>query len=80
MYKPETNFIPPSKFEVLFLPLKDFGERITCWERVSFSRNPRDCRIQQNESAGRSILPRARRGDFRVFTGPDNSSQKVDTV
>ena len=52
MYKQEANFIPSSKFEVLFLPLKDFGEHVTCWERVPFSRNPRDCRIQQNESAG----------------------------
>jgi hypothetical protein len=80
MYKPETNFIPPSKFEVLFLPMKDFGEHITYWEPVPFSRNPRVCRIRQSDSAGHSVLPRVRWGDFRVFTGPDNSSQKVDTV
>jgi hypothetical protein len=60
--------------------MKGFGEHITCWERVPFSRNPRDCRIQQNESVGHSVLPRAGWDDFRMFQGPDNSSQKVDTV
>jgi hypothetical protein len=80
MYKGGTNFIPQSKFQVLFLPKKDFGERITCRERVPFSKNTLDYRIHQNERVGHGILQRASWGDFRENTGPGNFSEVGHSV